>query len=94
MRNDVYFVYILRNVAGKFYVGQIRKLGLRLVSHNETGASEGKNTRKNGPWELVHHETHETRAEGMRRERVIKAWKSAERIRALVTGGQSPVKRD
>jgi putative endonuclease len=94
MKAGPYFVYILRNVAGGFYVGQTQDPAARLASHNETGASEGKYTRKNGPWVWVHQEVFGTRAEAMRREREIKAWKSAERIRVLVLGGQSPVKRD
>ena len=92
----MFFVYILRNPEGRFYIGQSADLEARLASHNAEGPSEGKYTRKNGPWALVYHEEHATRAEAVRREREIKAWKSAERIRALVEGRpwQSPAKRD
>jgi putative endonuclease len=81
-----YSVYILRNPAGRFYVGQTDDLDQRLVSHNRTDKAAGKFTRKNGPWSLVWSEPHDTRAAAMAREREIKAWKSAKIIRTRLLG--------
>ena len=94
----MFHVYILQNATGRFYVGHTADLATRLGSHNAEGASEGKYTRKNGPWVLVYQETWPSRGEAMMREREIKAWKSAVRIRELISGAggswQSPAQRD
>lgn len=49
----MFTVYILKNPEGRFYLGQTGDLESRLASHNQEGPSEGKYTRKHGPWELV-----------------------------------------
>jgi len=73
----MFWVYILQNPAGKFYIGQTEDLDGRLYSHNREDKILGKFTRKNGPWELVWGEQHPTRAAAMARERQIKARKSS-----------------
>ncbi len=90
----LFHVYILQNPAGTFYIGHTQDLAARLASHNDTGPILGKFTRKNGPWSLVHQEPFATRSQAMRREREIKAWKSAQKIRDLLTQRQSPAQRD
>ena len=82
----LYFAYILRNPAGKFYVGHTSDLAARLRDHNRIGETEGKFTRKNGPWTLVWSEPHPTRVSAMRREREIKSWKSSRSIRGRLLG--------
>ncbi|MGH8021350.1 MAG: GIY-YIG nuclease family protein [Opitutaceae bacterium] len=77
----MFFVYILENPAGRFYNGHTDDLARRLRQHNEPVAGLGKFTHKNGPWRLVWSELHESRSAAMLRERVIKSWKSAARIR-------------
>jgi putative endonuclease len=76
-----FWVYILENEAGRFYIGQTDDLERRLVEHNDTGPSQGKYTLKNGPWKLVWSEEHAARASAMQREREIKRKKSARWIR-------------
>jgi putative endonuclease len=94
----MFHVYILQNPAGRFYIGHTADIEARLGSNNSEGATEGKYARKNGPWALVYRETWPSRGEAVLREREIKAWKSAVRIRELISlvGGpwQSPAKRD
>jgi len=77
----MYWVYIIQNPQGDFYIGHTEDLTNRLHSHNRTDKLLGKFTRKNGPWELVWSESHPTRSAAMRRERQIKAMKSARWIR-------------
>jgi putative endonuclease len=72
---DMYWVYVLRNAGGKFYVRQTSDLMARLCSHNRRDKLLGKYTRKNGPWELVWREEHPTRSSAMMRERQIKRMK-------------------
>ena len=76
-----FFVYILENTVGRFYIGSTDNLNRRVEQHND--AERGRNTfaRKNGPWRLVWSEEHLDRASAMRRERAIKAMKSAAWIR-------------
>ena len=81
-----YYVYLLENPAGQFYVGQTDNLDRRLAEHNTRGPSLGKYTRKNGPWQLVWSETHPTRSAAVVRERQIKSWKSARTIRERLLG--------
>ena len=74
---SMFWVYVLENPAGSFYVGHTDNLRRRLSEHNAPSNAEGKYTRKNGPWCLVWSEEHPTRASAMARERFIKSRKSA-----------------
>ena len=65
---------------GRFYVGSTDDLEVRVRQHNSPDDLT-KYTHKNGPWTLVWSEAHPTRADAMRRERQIKAMKSARWIR-------------
>jgi predicted GIY-YIG superfamily endonuclease len=90
----MYWVYILQNPVGTFYIGHTENLSHRLASHNDPGPTHGKFTRKNGPWDLVWSEEHPTRAAAMARERQIKAMKSANWIRENLLNGRVPTGRD
>ena len=92
-----FFVYIVENPNGKFYVGQTEDLDRRVRQHNDPSHSEMKYTTKHtGPWELVWFEEHSDRASAMTRERFIKSRKSATWIRKhLLSPRASPdVHRD
>ena len=80
----MYYVYILQNRDGRFYVGQTSNLEERVKRHN-SGRSEY--TSHAGPWELVYREEFDTRSSACKREREIKNWKSARRIRELIALG-------
>jgi predicted GIY-YIG superfamily endonuclease len=90
----MFWVYILQNPAGQFYIGHTDNLAARLHSHNRTDKLHGKFTRKNGPWELVWTEEHACRAAAMARERQIKAMRSARWIRDRLLNGRVPTGRD
>jgi predicted GIY-YIG superfamily endonuclease len=90
----MFWVYILQNPKGRFYIGQTDDLQARLFSHNRTDKVGGKFTRKNGPWELVWSEEHATRASAMARERQIKSMKSARWIWETLLDGRVPTGRD
>jgi len=79
--DNMFWVYILQNPHGKFYVGQTENLVARLEDHNRTDCFDGHFTRKNGPWRLVWSEMHESRSSAVGRERQIKQMKSAVWIR-------------
>src|SRR5207249_8111682 len=77
----MFWVYILQNLTGVFYVGHTDNLRNRIASHNRTDKISGKFTRKNGPWTSVWSEEHPDRSSATPRERQIKNWKSARLIR-------------
>ena len=81
-----YWVYVLQNPKGRFYIGSTDDIETRVASHNRTDKTLGKYTRKNGPWNLVWSEEHPDRSSAMRREREIKSWKSSRTIRQKLLG--------
>ena len=85
----MFWVYVLENAKGQFYLGHTNNLKNRISSHNRTGKTLGKFTRKNGPWRLVWSEEHVDRAIAMQREREIKSWKSARLIRERLLSGNN-----
>jgi predicted GIY-YIG superfamily endonuclease len=77
----MFWVYILQNPNGLFYIGHTDDLAIRVANHNRTDKIAGKFTRKNGPWILAWSEKYPNRSSAMHREREIKNWKSARQIR-------------
>jgi putative endonuclease len=65
----MFWIYILQNPSGGFYVGHTDNLENRISSHNRTDKVAGKFTRKNGPWIVLWSEEHPDRSSAMRRER-------------------------
>jgi predicted GIY-YIG superfamily endonuclease len=81
IETEDFWVYILENVEGRFYIGHTDSLSRRVDEHNDPAARGSKYAPKNGPWKLVWSEPHETRALAMGRERQIKRMKSPRWIR-------------
>ena len=50
MATENYWVYVLRNPAGRIYTGMTSDVARRVTEHN---AGQSKWTSKFGPWELV-----------------------------------------
>ncbi len=90
----MFWVYVLQNSSGQFYVGHTDDLQTRLQSHNDTGPIHGKYTRKHGPWNLVWSEQHPERTSGMMREKFIKSMKSSRWIREVLLNSRVPKPRD
>ena len=82
----MFWVYVLENPDGMFYVGQTENPAQRLKDHNRTDCFEGHFTRKNGPWKLVWSEAHTSRSSAITREKQIKRMKSAKWIRTHLLG--------
>jgi putative endonuclease len=89
-----FFVYILENPRGRFYIGSTDSLDRRLQQHNGANHHIPTFTHKNGPWQLVWSENHPTRSAAMLRERQIKNMKSAKWIRENLLNGRVPIHRD
>jgi putative endonuclease len=74
-----WFVYLIRCGDGTLYCGIALDVAARLEQHEE--GKGAKYTRGRGPLELVHCEACGTRAEALRRERLIKRLRREEKLR-------------
>jgi putative endonuclease len=93
--SHTFWVYVLENSAGQFYVGSTADLQRRFQQHNDQSADACfKYTRARGPWVMRWSEAHPSRAAAVRRERQIKAMKSARWIREQLLNGRVPARRD
>ncbi len=77
-----FWVYVLENSKGRFYVGSTDDLTRRVAQHNDADRDKSKFSAKHGPWRLVWSESHLTRSDAVRGERQIKAMKSAREMPA------------
>lgn len=79
----MFYVYILRNIHNRLYIGHTNNLKRRLQDHkNKSGA---KFIKDYGDFELVYNEKFDSRSEAMKREKQIKSWTRAKK-EALITG--------
>ncbi|MGE0688090.1 MAG: GIY-YIG nuclease family protein [Dehalococcoidia bacterium] len=74
----MFIVYVLRNPAGRLYIGQTSDLPRRLQQHLN---GESRWTKSHGPWTLVHSEEFDTRAEAMTREKQMKSGRMNQELR-------------
>ncbi len=78
----MYYVYIIESArSGILYIGQTQEPEKRVADHNR-GASSF--TKGKGPWKLLYLKEFETRTEALACEKKFKAWKSPDRIRAMI----------
>jgi len=78
----MYYVYILWSESrSRYYIGSTPDLERRLLDHN---AGNTPSTKGGIPWIRVHQETFTSKSEALKREKQIKAWKSAESIFELI----------
>ncbi len=82
---NLWFVYILRCADNSLYTGITTDVERRLREHNDPAGHShlGKYTHKNGPWQLLGSEAHQSRSVAMRREIQLKSWKSPAKVRQL-----------
>jgi putative endonuclease len=78
----MYYVYILRSLEGKYYIGSTDNLQHRLSQHNDKTFKAWTN-RYNG-WELIYSEEYCTRKDALIRERQIKSYKGGKSFKILV----------
>ncbi|NQU27033.1 MAG: GIY-YIG nuclease family protein [Candidatus Marinimicrobia bacterium] len=80
----MYHTYILYSKRlDRYYTGHSGDLSIRTKKHNQ-GLT--RSTKGGVPWELVYTECFSSRSEAMRREYVIKKWKSRKLIEELIDG--------
>jgi putative endonuclease len=77
-----FFIYILRNSTGRYYIGQTSDLSQRLQRHNEGKVFWTKNR---SPWEIIYSQSFQTRSEAMLEEKRLKSLKSKTAIDKLIS---------
>jgi putative endonuclease len=78
----MFHVYVpLSGKTGRRYVGSTDNVERRFAQHN---AGQSKSTRHGVPWQLIHVEPFNTRAEAVRRERYYKSGKGRDELEAIV----------
>ncbi len=79
---EKYFVYILQSIkSNKYYIGQTNDLEKRLFYHN---SGYSKSTKGGIPWKLVYKEVYNSRAEAMKREKLLKSYKNKSYIENII----------
>jgi len=86
----MYYLYILRNIHNRLYIGQTNDIEQRLKDH--TNSHGAKFIKDYGDFEFVYKEKFTTRAEAMRREKQLKRWSRAKK-EALISGNIELLKK-
>lgn len=79
----MFYLYILRNVHNRLYIGHSGNIEQRLADHRTSHGA--KFIKDYGSFELVYTEEFSTRSEAMARERQLKGWSRAKK-EALIAG--------
>jgi len=77
----MYYVYVIDNEKGTYYIGVTSNIDERLKKHNHFGSEW---TKRKGPWRLVIKEEFEDKKEALRRERQIKSYKGGNAFKKLI----------
>jgi len=78
-----YFVYVLKNMNNKLYIGQTSDIDKRILEHNEFGNGY---TSKFRPWKFVYLENFSSRKEAMAREEYFKTGVGREFVKNKIGG--------
>ncbi len=83
-----YCVYILKSLSNptKRYVGYTTNLILRMQEHNITNNYANAYTKKFRPWEVLHLEFYNTKAEALAREKWLKSGVGREWVHNNILG--------
>ena len=77
----MFYVYIIENSDGKYYIGHTEDIADRLKRHN---SDRVRSTKNKGPWEIVYNESYNNRNEAYKREQQIKKYKGGEAFKKLI----------
>jgi predicted GIY-YIG superfamily endonuclease len=86
----MYYLYILRNIHNRLYIGQTNDIDRRLTEHRTHHGA--KFIRDYGDFELEYTEQFTTRQEAVQRETQLKHWTRAKK-EALISGDLDLLKR-
>ena len=80
-RANMFFVYIIQNSDGKYYIGYTQDIEDRLKRHNRNCSGFTKNK---GIWKLVYREKFSNKRDAIKKENYIKSQKSRRFIESLI----------
>jgi len=78
-----YWVYVLENENGRWYIGQTNNLDIRISKHNNQFV---RSTKNRGLWKLIFKENFKTRSEAMKREEYLKSGAGRKLLKDLLDG--------
>jgi len=69
----MYYVYLLKNNKGLFYIGYSSNLKIRFEQHNSDNVANKRSfTYRNKPWKLVYYEAYSAKEKAQEREKKLK----------------------
>ena len=81
----MYTVYALYNKQhNKFYIGQSKDFGERLILHNMEAFPHAYTARFSGEWVVIYTEQVEDRAAALRRERQLKSYRGRQFVKSHI----------
>lgn len=84
----MFYTYILQSlVSNRYYTGSCANTKNRLCRHN---SGKVKSTKSFIPWKLVYEESFQTRSEAVKREQLLKSWKSRKSLERLIAKYSGP----
>lgn len=66
----MYYVYVLENESGRWYIGQTNSLRARIIRHNTDTV---RSTKNRGIWKVIYKEEFTNRSDAMKREEYLKS---------------------
>jgi len=78
----MYFVYIIKCIEGRFYIGSTENIEHRLSQHNSKLLKCWTN--RYNQWQLVYSEGFSTRKDALLREKQIKSYKGGNAFKKLI----------
>lgn len=86
----MYYLYILRNIHNRLYIGHANNLSRRIQDHRTKNGA--KFIKDYGEFKLIYSEEFDTRAEAMKREKQLKGWTRAKK-EALIANDLNLLKK-
>ncbi len=77
----MWYVYLIQNVNGRFYIGITIDVQRRLRQHNGEIKGGAKATRAGRPWKITYTEEFKKRGDAQRREYTLKKYSHAEKAK-------------
>ncbi|MBI4723385.1 MAG: GIY-YIG nuclease family protein [Candidatus Stahlbacteria bacterium] len=76
-----YYVYVLKDAKGHYYIGSTKNIERRLNEHN---SGKTKSLKYRRPVKLIYYELFDTYAEAYKREFIIKSYKGSNAFKKLL----------
>ncbi|MBI2621155.1 MAG: GIY-YIG nuclease family protein [Candidatus Levybacteria bacterium] len=76
-----FFVYVIENENGQWYIGQTNNWQLRVKKHN---SQKVKSTKNRGVWNIIYKLGFKTRSEAMRHEEYLKSGAGRKYLKELL----------